>query len=476
MSFENAERDHSKNGISRANPKAKKKAVVITDNHLGAGGERKNVSDKLVPGFVLRTAPDTFYFQYLNKGTAKREWYRIGTPPDWTVERARNEARGLAGMVAQDGDLRQVRRQKDQQISANGVTFQQLHDAYIADCKKVIPRPWGLVPQKESWEQIEYALVRPLEWWAKRAANSITKHDIKELYASFVDEGHIPQANRIRTMLHTMFHWGATEKEWIDLNPCASLPAKLEAPSSREDGRVLTADEIRTFWFGVDDPNCPGDRLSKLALKLSLTTLLRTGECVKIERTGVAHAAVTIPLKAVKSRRSKKARAVVQPLNSLAREILGEVFSTPDHDPERQYAFPASPNVRDDRGHVEQRSLGSLLRRRTTDKNGRLGICEYLGLVDVTPHDLRRTGACILEQLGYDDGLIGKVMTHKTTGKEASPVTREHYLVPVQIIARPVDPRIKALNDLDDALREILDLPRGSANELAAPPRLLTAA
>jgi integrase len=237
---------------------------------------------------------------------------------------------------------------------------------------------------------------------------------------------------------------------------------------------VLTADELRTFWFGVDDSLCPGDRLSKLALKLSLVTLLRSGECVQIPRTGVAPDTVTIPLKAVKSRRSKKARDVVQPLNSLAREILGEVFSIGD--PDREYAFPKGRKGRkSDRGHMSQQSLSCLLTRKATDENGRMGINEYLGLVDVTPHDLRRTGACILEQLGYDDGLIGKVMTHKATGKDTSPVTRDHYFVPVQIIARPVDPRVKALDDLDSALREILNLPP-SSKELPAPPRLLTAA
>ena len=125
---------------------------------------------------------------------------------------------------------------------------------------------------------------------------------------------------------------------------------------------------------------------------------------------------------------------------------------------------------------MAQQTLGRLMARKSTDKTGQWGLCEYLGLVDVTPHDFRRTGACILEQLGYDDGLIGKVMSHKTTGKDTSPVTRAHYLVPVPIIARPVDPRIKALDDLDDALREILGLPRDGTNELPAPPRLLTAA
>src|SRR5256885_15468015 len=104
---------------------------------------------------------------------------------------------------------------------------------------------------------------------------------------------------------------------------------------------------------------------------------------------------------------------------------------------------------------------------RTTKKNSRMGICEYLGLEDVTPHDLRRTGACILEQLGYSDGVIGRAMTHKAADKDAAAVTRDHYLVPVQIIARPVDPRVNALDHLDAARPESLCLP---ASELRPPP------
>jgi len=67
-----------------------------------------------------------------------------------------------------------------------------------------------------------------------------------------------------------------------------------------------------------------------------------------------------------------------------------------------------------------------------------------------------------------------KVLTHKTTGKEASPVTRKHYIVAKPIIARPVDKRIEMLDALDDALREILDLPHAKA--LPKPPKLLKAA
>jgi integrase len=452
--------------------------VYITDKHLKKSDTRKTYSDSKVQGFALRTTPNgvfTFYYQHLNKKTGKRDWHLIGAYPQWSVGEARNEATKLAALVVQDKSIKQIRRQKIVQARAEGVTFQQLHDEYIADCKKPTLRKWGTVPKKESWRGIGYAFKRPLEWWSERAASEITASDIMEMYESFTNEGHPAQANNVLGQLQTMFKWGAAEKrKYVTVNPCASFPEEDKAVERAdvEDGRVLTADELRTFWLGVDDPNCPGDRLSKLALKLSLVTLLRSGECVSIERTGVTPSTVTIPLRVAKGRRSKKARDVVQPLNSLAREILGEIFTIGD--PERRYAFPGTGKRKGK--HMAQHTLGRLLKRNSADQTGQTGVCEYLGLVDVTPHDLRRTAACILEQLGYDDGLIGKVMSHKTRGKDASPVTRDHYLVPVQIVARPVDKRIEALDALDDALREILGLPRGSTKELPAPPRLLTAA
>ena len=417
----------------------------------------------------------TFYYQHLNKKTGKRDWHLIGSHPEWTPARARTEATRLAGLVASEKDIKQIRHRKIAQDRAEGVSFQQVHDEYVAYCKQPVDRRWGTVPRKETWRGIQYSLDRPLKWWGDRVASEITSADIKELYESYVREKHPAQANMVRGNLRTMFTWAMhDDRRYLTVNPCTKQleDDKAVEKADIEDGRVLTADELRTFWFGVDDPKCPGTRGAKLALKLSLVTLLRTGECVAIERSKITVTTVTIPLAVAKGRRSKKARDVVQPLNSLAREILGEVFAG---DEGRRYAFPGTSGKTG--GHIAQGSLSVLMGAKTTNKsNPRMGICEYLGLNDVTPHDLRRTGACILEQLGFSDGVIGRVMTHKATDKDAAPVTRDHYLVPVQIIARPVDPRVEALNALDNALREIFDLPRGGTMELPAPPRLLTAA
>jgi integrase len=456
--------------------------VFITEKHLVAGTERKTYSDggpKGQKGFALRTTPNgvfTFYFQHLNTATGKRDWHVIGAHPEWTPARARVEATRLAGLIAGGKSIKLTRQIATQQARAGGTSFQQAFDQYETYCTELVDRRWGRVPRKETFaKSIKYAFTRPLAWWANRPVSEITTADVKELYKSFVGEGKPAQANNVRGQLCTFFVWAmACDQPLVTVNPCTKMLEDDVAveKGDTEDGRVLTADELRTFWFGLDRKACPGTRLARLALKLSLVTVLRTGECVKIERENVTPDSVTLPLAIVKGRRSRKARAVVQPLNSLAREILGEVFSIGDAS--RRWAFPGKEER--DGEHMTQQGLGRLMARKTTDKgNQGEGICEYLKLDDVTPHDLRRTAACILEQLGYDDKTIGKVMTHKTADKEAAPVTRERYLVPVQIIARPVDVRIKALDDLDAALREILGLTKSAKKQLPSQQRLIAA-
>ncbi|WP_445215443.1 tyrosine-type recombinase/integrase [Bradyrhizobium sp. Pa8] len=464
--------------------------VFITDDHLKTPAKgTKTYSDggpKGQKGFVLRaTANGAFslYYQYLNKKklhpkTKKpvRDWELIGTVKDgWTIARARAEAARLAALIALGKDIRQIAAQQLADQRAMGVTFRQVHDEYIAYCSQLVDRKWGRVPRKETWPNIQSALKRPLEWWGDKVASEITPRDVKELYDSIVAEGYPAQANNVRGQLGTLFIWAMhEERQYVSKSPVVKQleDDKVAEKADLEEGRVLDIEELRRFWFGLNDPDCPGSRLSKLALKLSLVTLLRTGECVKIERELVGPKTVTIPLKNVKSRKAKKARPVVQPLNSLAQEILGEAFSIGDA--KRDYAFPGTRKRR--AAPMSQQSLGALLRRTTDDANGHMGVCEYLCLEDVTPHDLRRTGATILSELGYTDAEIGRVMTHKAADDDAAPVTRERYIVSRRVLTmRPViDRRVDMLNHLDLVLREELGLPAAAA--LPAPQQLLSAA
>ena len=75
---------------------------------------------------------------------------------------------------------------------------------------------------------------------------------------------------------------------------------------------------------------------------------------------------------------------------------------------------------------MKQQTLAHMLIRRAEGRGNhrKAGILQYLGMEHWTPHTLRRTGATILDNLGYSEaGTSAGVMTHKAVGKDASPVS-----------------------------------------------------
>src|ERR1700756_5069674 len=226
--------------------RAENMPVHIGEKHLKKSDTRKTYSDKLVQGFALRTTPlgaFTFYFQHLNKRTGKRDWHFIGAYPEWDIDRARKEARRLAGLVDDGVDIKALRTVRLEEAS-RAITFKQLHDEYLDDCKTLVRKRWGMKPKKESWQDIQSALKRPLKAWGPMPVADITDNHVMAIYKTFVDEDHIPQGNRVRTMLHTLFKWAIMPpRKYLKTNPCSNLPQKEEEvpvdAATHPDGRLL---------------------------------------------------------------------------------------------------------------------------------------------------------------------------------------------------------------------------------------------
>jgi integrase len=67
----------------------------------------------------------------------------------------------------------------------------------------------------------------------------------------------------------------------VSASPCIDLPP-LDEEHPRD--RVLTEDEIRTLWHGLDREDMPWDRKTRLAIRFALATMLRSGELLPIHR------------------------------------------------------------------------------------------------------------------------------------------------------------------------------------------------
>jgi integrase len=84
-----------------------------------------------------------------------------------------------------------------------------------------------------------------------------------------------------------------------------------------------------------------------------------------------------------------------------------------------------------------------------------MGVCQFLGMKDFTPHDLRRSAASLCGDLGISDAEIAKCLDHsKGAGENVAETPSVTGRVYVQ--SRRLNEKRAVLNALDAALRRII--------------------
>src|SRR6202007_792090 len=194
----------------------------------------------------------------------------------------------------------------------------------------------------ETWENVASHLRRFISpRLGKKIAGEVTKHDIATLSNDIVvakhgDKPWVPNARHMRRAASGLFNWAAEAgRDYVTASPCVNLP-KLDAEHPR--ARVLSEDEIRVFWHGLDRDDLPWDRRTRLALKFELVTMLRSNELLGAHRDELFDLDGEPPRFDVPLKRVKKRRVIQQPLSDLAVEIIREALASD----EQQYVF-ASP-------------------------------------------------------------------------------------------------------------------------------------
>jgi integrase len=222
--------------------------------------------------------------------------------------------------------------------------------------------------------------------WGRRKAKDITRRDIITLLDSVVDRGSPVMANRLLAMLRRMFGF-AVERDILGATPCVYIKAPTkETPRDR----VLSSTEIATFWHGLEKSSMLP--LTRLALKLMLVTAQRRDEVVSAawSEFNLSEGVWEIP-----AARSKNKNAHRVPLSPLACDLLGQVQELGRGS---LWLFP-SPRV------------DGLMAPIAVTQAMRLNLSR-LGIDNATPHDLRRTAASNMTQMGIPRLVVSKVLGH----------------------------------------------------------------
>ena len=250
-----------------------------------------------------------------------------------------------------------------------------------------------------------------------------------------VDQGKGREAEKRRQVCTAMFRW-ALSQDIVETDPTAGLEA-YDHGTPRD--RVLTIEEIETLWKWLDS-----DALSLEAadiLKLELLTGARCGEIsgLRAEEIDRDRWLWTLP-----PARSKNGRQRVTPIVGLAREILEPRLSTVEKGP----LFVIEKGVVMTSAHI-----GHYLLRR----DARLPIAKF------TSHDLRRTFATMLAEMGVALDLVAAIVGHELGGKDTRTLVR-HY-VRTDLLERKAHPlrawdeRLKAMVKGEEVTK-VVHLPR----------------
>jgi integrase len=336
----------------------------------------------------------------------------LGRTSDVSLEQARERANELTSAARGGRDLI-AEEDEARAAAASRIAVGTLIDLYLR--RRVFGR-------LRTAKTIESRLRRTLVPVLHRCAAGICRRDIREILDAIVDAGKGREAEKRRQVCTAMFRW-ALSQDIVEVDPTAGLEA-YDRGTPRD--RVLTVEEIETLWKWLDT-----DALSLEAadiLKLELLTGARCGEISGLRADEIDRDRWLWMLPPA---RSKNGRQRITPIVGAAREILEP----------RLFAIENGPLFVIERGAVMTSAhIGHYLLTR----GARLPIAKF------TSHDLRRTFATMLAEMGVALDLVAAIVGHESAGKDTRTLVR-HY-----VRTDLLDRKALALLAWDTRLRQIV--------------------
>lgn len=208
------------------------------------------------------------------------------------------------------------------------------------------------------------------------------------------------QSREVLKVLRNMFAYAA-EREIITGSPCVGI--KQPAPYIPTE-RALSTDELSAFIKVL--PSLRVAETMRLMLHFILLNLLRQGEArlAAWREFDIKAKIWTIPADRIKTRK-KASRDFIIPLTNQSIELLEEAIGYSDGS---GYVFPSS---------VKEGPYGQTATDHAVYAN--LVAFGAVNITPFTPHDLRRTGATRLAELGVQPHILDRLLNHadqSTTG------------------------------------------------------------
>lgn len=403
-------------------PRVSTRSLKLTNRAVEAvepEARRVRINDTEQAGFCLLVQPSgkkSFSVRYVT-AEGKNSEKNLGTYPETLPARARElAAQTRAGVRADKSDPAEEARQARQQgTEKRQRTFKALVEVYLDDVvargkkrpatmakerqhigKHLIPHMGNVSVETITGVEIGKAIAKARAEASKRgksgnaAANDCLKYT-RQVLKFGQKQGWLPKSY----------------KPWEDVDKYEERPREREA----------TNEELKALWSRWEARKTSESQRgwhSAAALQFALLTLQRGEEVVSLSWSEIDLEARTWTIPA---KRKKEGRTAVVPLSDQALAILQ---AAQEKDPEAEGPFP---------GRKLQESPGAMQRGSLTQAFKR--DCEALGIDDLVPHDLRRTGRTAIsnpEALGFSPHIGEAVISHAIGDKMVRTYDRNAYL------------------------------------------------
>jgi len=321
---------------------------------------------------TFRVTPNAKSWAVRYRIDGKRQRITLGAFPGVSLERARKKSLAIAALVADGVDPKETEAEERKASKTFGIVVNE----YINDhCRK----------HQRSWQQTARIFERwVLPSFGDIALQSLDRGKVLELLHDLEKVGLTTQVNRILSQIKACLSWAVEEREYLPVNPIATLYRKKRRVKEESRERVLNNDELKTLWQVTAHLTDP----SRSFIRMMMLTGQRRDEVRLMKWSELDFETRTWLLPAI---RTKPKREHLVPLSSESEIILRNL--------PRIGEFVFTVNGR--KPYAGQRRLKQIL-----DREGKL--------TDWILHDIRRTVGTGLSALKIAPHVRRRCLNHAT--------------------------------------------------------------
>lgn len=363
------------------------------------------------PGFGLRVTPSgarSFVYKY--KQGRQDRWITIGRYPEWSIRRARREYDALYEQVHAYGRDPVSERQEETKKQADRLTVSAFIETYLD-----LMRLKGKASVREEQRVFSCDVVPAI---GNKFLDEVTADDIECIQMSILNRAktrkNASRGGKVaikNTLAYTrqLFNL-AKKRKLIATNPVVEVESLGQA-GTRD--RVLSLKELWLFWNKLDHLGIPV--VTVASLKFALVSMQRSTE---IRHMRYASLKLDEGVWQMEMQETKNRTMHRVPLNSYALALIEQARPYTGAGP---YVFGATRAMKPPRKPGKNlkpfgETAFSQAVRRSRKK---------LGIENIRPHDLRRTGATWITAVGLPK-LYARLMLNHSDGEKD--VTGEVYV------------------------------------------------